>query len=233
MTAERGVVVTGGAGALGRAVVAAFEAQGARVAVIDVSDEVMTAAFAERAAANLYLAADLTSRERCAHAVETIGRQFGRIDVLCNVAGGFLMGEPVHATSDKTWDFLFDLDARSVLNMVSAVVPVMLAGGGGKIVNVAARAGLEGQANMGAYTASKAAVLRITEAMAKELREQHINVNCVMPSLIDTPRNRADMPDADYSKWVAPADIASVISFLASDAARSVHGAAIPVDGLS
>ncbi len=233
MSADRGVIVTGGAGVLGQAVVAYFERQGARVAVIDVSDKVIDAAFEQRTPGNVYIAADLTSRESCGVAVDAIKRGLGRIDVLCNVAGGFMMGDPVHTTSEKTWDFLFDLNARSVVNMAAAVVPVMLAAGSGKIINVAARAGLEGQANMGAYTASKAAVLRITEAMGKELREQHINVNCVMPSLIDTPRNRADMPDADYSKWVAPADIANVIGFLASSEASCINGVGIPVDGLS
>jgi NAD(P)-dependent dehydrogenase (short-subunit alcohol dehydrogenase family) len=143
------------------------------------------------------------------------------------------MGDPVHATSDKTWDFLFDLNTRSVLNTAAAVVPIMLEKGSGKVVNVSARAGLAGAAAMGTYTASKAAVMRLTESMALELREQGVNVNAVMPSLIDTPRNRADMPDADHSKWVRPADIAEVIGYLASPAACAVHGACVPVDGLS
>jgi len=109
----------------------------------------------------------------------------------------------------------------------------MLAGGGGKIVNVGAGAGQKGVAQMGAYSASKSAVIRITEAMAGELREQNINVNCVLPSIIDTPPNRAAMPDADPKKWVAPGDLAAVITFLCSEQARAVHGVALPVVGLS
>ena len=227
------VIVTGGAGALGRAVVTHFEDAGARVAVIDYSDELLSESFPAQKEANLYVAADLTSREACAGAVATITDAFGGIDVLANIAGGFAMGDPVHETSDETWNFLFDLNTRSVMNMAAAVVPTMVAAGHGKIVNVAARAALAGVGTMGAYTASKAAVMRLTESMAQELRGQGINVNCIMPSMIDTPRNRADMPDADFSQWVAPADLASVVGFLASDAARAVHGAAVAVDGLS
>jgi NAD(P)-dependent dehydrogenase (short-subunit alcohol dehydrogenase family) len=159
--------------------------------------------------------------------------RFGRIDVLCNLAGGFRMGDAVHDTPAATWDFLFDLNARTVLHMAQAVVPHMIERGGGKVVNVGAFAAQKGAAQMGAYIASKSAVIRLTEAMAAELRELNINVNCVLPTVIDTPENRAAMPDADPAHWVAPRDLASVIAFLASDAARAVHGAALPVTGLT
>jgi len=168
-----------------------------------------------------------------AAAVERITRRIGPIGVLCNVAGGFRMGEAVHETSDATWDFLLDLNVRSVLHTARAVVPGMLAAGGGAIINVGAAAALRGGAMMGAYAASKSAVARLTESMASELRERGINVNCVLPTILDTPPNRADMPKADPSRWVAPADLAAVIAFLASPAASAVHGASIPVSGLS
>ena len=159
--------------------------------------------------------------------------RFGRIDALCNIAGGFRMGDAVHETSDEDWSFLFEINTRTVLNAARAVVPHMIAAGGGKIVNIGAFAAQNGVAQMGAYTASKGAVIRMTEAMAGELRDKNINVNCVLPTIIDTPENRAAMPKADPAKWVAPADLANVIVFLASDAARAVHGAALPVTGLS
>ncbi len=159
--------------------------------------------------------------------------RFGRIDVLCNIAGGFRMGEAVHETSDANWNFLFDLNARTVLHAVRAVVPRMIEGGGGKVVSVAAAAGLKGEAHKGAYCASKSVVIRLTEAMAAELREKGINVNCVLPTIIDTPDNRAAMPGADPARWVSPQDLANAILFLSSDAARAVHGAALPVSGLS
>ena len=154
------------------------------------------------------------------------------VDVLCNIAGGFRMGEAVHETSDATWDFLFDLNARSVLHAVRAVVPHMLERGRGRIVNVGAVSAGRAEPNKGAYNASKTTVIRLTETMAAELRERGINVNCVLPSTLDTPDNRAAMPDADPSRWVPLADLAAVMVFLASDAARSVHGAAVPVTGL-
>ena len=165
--------------------------------------------------------------------VQAAMKKLDRVDVLCNIAGGFRMGAPVHETSDKDWNFLFDLNVRTVLNMSRAVVPMMLKAGGGKIVNVGAFAAQKGAANMGAYIASKAAVIRLTESMAAELREKNINVNCVLPTIIDTPANRAAMPDADPRRWVAPEALADVIAFLCSDAARAIHGAALPVTGLS
>ena len=109
----------------------------------------------------------------------------------------------------------------------------MIAAGGGKIVTVGAASAQRGLAGMGAYTASKSATIRLTEAMSAELREQRVNVNCVLPTTIDTPENRAAMPEADPARWVAPVALADVIGFLASDAARAVHGSALPVPGLS
>lgn len=225
----KSVVVTGAAGALGQAVFAYFAERGASVIALDYSDDLLDSAFSERASGHQYLSVDLTSRQSC----EEVMGALASVNVLCNIAGGFMMGEAVHETSDKTWDFLMNLNTRSIINTSSVVVPKMLEQGGGRIVNVAAKAATQGIAAMGVYTASKAAVMRLTEAMAAELREQNINVNCIMPGTIDTPRNRQDMPDADHSKWVPPSQLASVVGFLASDAAVAVHGAAVPVDGLS
>lgn len=233
MFSDTVVVVTGAAGALGKAVFEHFSALGARVAALDYSEELLAVAFPEQVAPHSYQAVDLTKKESCKLALEETISAFGRVDVLCNVAGGFLMGESVHETSDETWDFLMNLNTRSIVNTGSVIVPQMQRQGGGKIINIAARAATQGFAQMGVYTASKAAVMRLTEAMAAELREDNINVNCIMPGTIDTARNRQDMPDADHSKWVPTTQLASVIGFLASDAAIAVHGAAIPVDGLS
>jgi NAD(P)-dependent dehydrogenase (short-subunit alcohol dehydrogenase family) len=143
------------------------------------------------------------------------------------------MGEVVHETTDSTWDFLFDINARTLVNIARAVVPHMIERGGGKIVTVGAFAAQKGVARMGAYCASKSGVIRLTEAMSAELREQNINVNCVLPTIIDTPDNRAAMPDADPDRWVSPQALAEVIAFLGSDTAHAVHGAALPVSGLS
>lgn len=234
MFTDKVIVVTGAAGGLGQSIAAYFKKTGAKLALLDYSEELLRKAFVNSNQEDeILLACDLTSRESTAHAFSKIVGHFGRIDVLANIAGGFMMGEPVHETTDATWNFLLDLNARSIVNTASATVPVMLKQGGGKIINVSAASSQKGVAHIGAYIASKSAVLRLTESMADELRENNINVNCIMPSIIDTPNNRQGMPGADYSKWVKPKDLASVVGFLASDASIAVHGAGVPVVGLS
>lgn len=230
--AERTVVVTGAAGHLGKAVVANFAAQGAQLVLLDRQQAALDATFGELPNC-VRIAADLLDPAQIDVAVAAAVERFGRIDVLCHIAGGFRMGKPVHEVSDADWDFLFDINPRTLRNIARAVVPGMIARRGGKIVTVGAFAAQRGAANMGAYTAAKSATIRLTEAMSTELREHGINVNCVLPTIIDTPDNRASMPAADPSRWVAPAALADVIAFLASEAARAVHGAAIPVSGLS
>lgn len=232
-TAQRTVMVTGAAGNLGQAVAAAFASQGARLVLIDRQLELLRLAFGEDSDDRQLLAADLLDGPQVAAAVDAAVARFGRIDVLCNLAGGFRMGEAVHETAPGTWDFLLDINAGTLLNTARAVVPHMLQSGGGKIVNVGAHAAHKGMAQMGAYCAAKSAVIRLTEAMAAELRVKNINVNCVLPTIINTPENRAAMPAADPGLWVEPKDLASVIVFLASDSAKAVHGAALPVTGLS
>jgi NAD(P)-dependent dehydrogenase (short-subunit alcohol dehydrogenase family) len=224
----RTVMLTGAAGNVGRAVATAFAEAGDRLVLLDLKPGALPDNDRQ-----LYLAANLVDAQSVQAAVDQAVQRFKRVDVLCNIAGAFRMGSPVHETSDKDWNFLFDVNARTVLNMSRAVVPVMLKAGGGKIVNIGAFAAQRGAAQMGAYVASKSAVIRLTETMAAELREKNINVNCVLPTLIDTPENRAAMPDADPRRWVAPQALAEVILFLASDAARAIHGAALPVTGLS
>lgn len=230
---NRTVIVTGAAGNLGRAVAAAFADQGANLVLVDLNREGLAKSFGAEDDRRLFAPTNLLDQAQVDALAKKAFERFKRIDVLCNLAGGFRMGESVHETSDKTWNFLFDLNARTLLHAVRAVVPHMLAGGGGKIVNVGAFAAQKGVAAMGAYLASKSVVIRLTESMAAELREKNINVNCVLPTIIDTPENRAAMPGADPARWVAPQDLANVIAFLASDAARAVHGAAVPVTGLS
>jgi len=211
---EKIVLITGAKGNLGKALSEAFEKLGGKVVPVD-------------------LPTNLLDQAQVDAVVQKAMQDFRHIDVLCNIAGGFRMGKPVHETTDADWNFLMDLNARTVLHTARAVVPHMIAAGGGKIVNVGAFAAQKGAANMGAYIASKSAVMRLTETMAAELREKNINVNCVLPTVIDTPANRADMPKADPKRWVAPADLANVILFLCSDEARAIHGATLPVTGLS
>lgn len=227
------VMITGAAGNLGQAVAATFAAAGASLVLVDLNAAVLADRYQREQAPHVCLAADLTDPVSIRAAAVEAGQRFGRIDALCNIAGGFRMGECVHETSAQTWALMMNMNVMTMLNTVQAVVPLMLAAGSGKIVNIGAGAGQKGQGQMGAYSAAKSAVIRLTESMAAELREKHINVNCVLPSIIDTPQNRADMPDADPARWVAPTDLAKTILFLCSEDSRAIHGAALPITGLS
>lgn len=229
-TPQQTVLITGAAGQLGAAVASAFQQRGARLVLLDRDAGALQRRFGAIADAVL-VEVDLLDRAQVAARVAEALAHVGRVHTLCHVAGGFRMGEKVHETSGQTWDFLLGLNAGSLLHIAAAVVPHLIAQGGGQIVTVGAAAALKGGADMGAYAASKAALIRLTESMSAELRDQGINVNCVLPSIIDTPDNRTSMPGADVSRWVAPEALADVITFLASDAARAIHGAAIPVTG--
>jgi len=218
------IVVTGAFGALGGAVVEAASAAGARVAAVDRSAEAPPAL----AAAGVYGGVDLGDAAAAAAVFERIGAEVGGIDALVNVAGTFRW-ETVEAGSLDTWDLLYAVNLRTAVAASRAALPLL--GGGGRIVNIGAAAAARAGAGMGAYAASKAGVARLTEALAEELKDRAITVNAVLPSIIDTAQNRADMPDADFARWVAPADLAAVIVFLLSDAARAITGASIPVTG--
>jgi NAD(P)-dependent dehydrogenase (short-subunit alcohol dehydrogenase family) len=228
----RVVVVTGAAGNLGSAVARAFEAAGAKLTLVDRADGRLRRLLPDMADSPNYFFAnsiDLTDAESVQRMVDGTIKHFGRIDVLVNTAGGYRAGTPVHEMPIKTWDSMLNLNALSVLLASRAVIPQMLRQGHGKIISVAARAGERGRANMAAYSVSKSAVMRLTESMAAELKDTGINVNCLLPSIMDTPANRQAMPNADYSRWVKPETIAEIMLFLASASARALNGASIPV----
>ena len=233
MFSNKVVLVTGAAGGLGSAVCHFFKKMDAEVIAVDLELSLLETVFGSDKKDFFLFSVDLTERDQTRSVFERILIDHDRIDIVCNIAGGFSMGEPVHEMSDSKWDFLFDLNLKSILHTSSVLVPNMIKNGGGKIVNVGARAALSGVSNMGAYTASKSAVIRITESMAAELRNENINVNCILPGVINTPTNREQMPDADFSSWVDPSQIAEVIGFLCSEKSISVNGASIPVYGRS
>jgi len=202
--------------------------------LIDRTPERLPQLFPDLAGSSNHLFApptDVTDPNSVKAAIEATITRFGRIDALVNTAGGYRAGTPLHETSLGDWEFMLNLNARSVFVMCQAVIPQMLRQNYGRIINISSRAALGGDAYHAAYSVSKTAVVRLTESMAAELKEYGININCVMPGLIDTPQNRAAIPDADFSRWVAPEAIADVILFLACDGARAINGAAIPVYG--
>ncbi|HSF82376.1 MAG TPA: SDR family NAD(P)-dependent oxidoreductase [Anaerolineales bacterium] len=229
-------IITGAMGNLGAATVQIFQKAGAKIALVDRLEGRLQAKFLELAGSQNFFFAegiDLTNTESVTRMVNAVLVRFGKIDVLVNTAGGFRGGKPVHETPLASWEYLINLNARTTLVACQAIVPQMISQNSGKIINVAARAALGGNANMGAYSASKAAVIRVTESLSAELKKYNINVNCIIPGTIDTPQNREAMPSSDFSRWVAPDKLAEVILFLASPAASAIHGAAIPVFGLS
>jgi NAD(P)-dependent dehydrogenase (short-subunit alcohol dehydrogenase family) len=216
----RTVVITGALGGLGRTVCAVAEAQGARVIRLDIArDENLPDCYA----------VDLTN----ADATRELIQSFGPFDSLVNLAGGFAMGTESWDSSDEQWDLMFSLNVSTMRNAIKAAVPVLLEQQEGSIVNVGAFGAREGQGLMGAYCASKAVVMRLTETLAEELKTKGINVNAVLPTVIDTDANRSAMPENNPADWVSPDDLANVICFLLSPAAKAVHGALLPVRGLS
>ncbi|WP_313103523.1 SDR family NAD(P)-dependent oxidoreductase [Brevundimonas sp.] len=221
---QRVVAITGGHGVLGKAVVEAALAQGLKVAVIDhASGHAVPEGVLEVGGV------DLTDATAAKTAIEAVAAHFGQLDGLLNIAGGFVW-QAIEGGDDE-WGRMFALNLTTALNASRAALPHLKASPEGRIVNVGANGALKAAYGMGAYAASKSAVHRLTEALAEELKSSTVTVNAVLPSIIDTAANRADMPDADPAKWVAPADLATTILFLASPEARAITGALLPVTG--
>jgi 3-oxoacyl-[acyl-carrier protein] reductase len=219
------VVVTGALGALGKVVVETALARGAHVAGLDhAPSQIPTTA------TRIELGGvDLSDAAQAKKAIDAVAAHFGRCDVLINIAGGFAF-ESVAEGDPKTWQRMYALNVLTALNASRSAIPHLTASPSARIVNIGAMGALQAGAGMGAYAASKAGVHRLTEALAAEWKGK-ITVNAVLPSIIDTPANRASMPKADFSKWVTPQELAEVILFLASDAASAVTGALLPVSG--
>jgi NAD(P)-dependent dehydrogenase (short-subunit alcohol dehydrogenase family) len=220
----RSIIVTGGFGVLGHAVADAFAKQEDRVARIDFAPSAAVAL-----AGSLDIGGvDLTSADATQAALDKVVDAHGGIDVLVNVAGGFTW-ETLEEGSLDSWARMQAMNLMTNATITKLALPALKAAAQGRIVNIGAGAAVKAGMGMGAYTASKAGVHKLTEALAEELAGTGVTVNAVLPSIIDTPTNRADMPDADFSQWVLPQAIADVILFLASPAARAVTGALIPV----
>ncbi len=219
------ILVTGASGALGRVVAEAALRRGARVAGVDHANSGST-----DTAEHIELGGvDLSDAVQANKAIDTVAARFGRLDVLINIAGAFSF-ETVAEGDPNTWQRLHAINVLTALNAARAAIPHLLASGAGRIVNIGAMGALQASAGMGPYAASKAGVHRLTEALAAELKGK-VTVNAVLPSTIDTPANRAAMPDADFAKWVTADELAGVILFLAGDDAGAVTGALLPVAG--
>jgi NAD(P)-dependent dehydrogenase (short-subunit alcohol dehydrogenase family) len=219
------VVVTGALGALGKVVAEEALARGAHVAGVDHAASQMPPTENRIEFGGV----DLSDAAAAKKAIDAVAAHFGRIDALINIAGGFAF-ETVAGGDPKTWQRMYALNVLTALNASRSALGHLAASSAGRIVNVGAMGALQAGSGMGAYAASKAGVHRLTEALAAEWKGK-ITVNAVLPSTIDTPANRASMPQADFGKWVKPQELAEVILFLVSDGASAINGALIPVSG--
>ncbi|AVA15998.1 SDR family NAD(P)-dependent oxidoreductase [Sphingopyxis sp. MG] len=221
---QRSIIITGAFGFLGSAVSAAFARDGCAVAQVDFA----AAPASADSSAVLFGGIDLSRHGSAEHVVGEIMRVHGGIDVVINIAGGFLWETIADGTIDS-WKRMFEMNALSAFAMCSAVLPALRSRPGARIINVGSASAVHAASGMAPYAASKAAVHRLTESLAAELADDDITVNAILPGIIDTPGNRAAMPDADHGKWVTAGSIVEVIQFLASPAARAITGALIPV----
>jgi NAD(P)-dependent dehydrogenase (short-subunit alcohol dehydrogenase family) len=221
------LVVTGSDGDLGQAVAATLSGYGARLALLSHSQ---TAASAQPAGSLHFGGIDLTVEEAARSVMQRVAKEAGRLDGLINVAGGFRW-EKLSEGTLESWDAMYKLNLRTAVASCQAALPFLLQSGRGRIVNVGAMSAVKAATGMGAYAASKAGIAQLTAALADELKDRHVTVNAILPSILDTPKNRRDMPQADFTRWVKPAEAAEVIAFLVSDEARAVTGALIPVAG--
>ena len=220
------IVVTGAFGQLGAAVSEEVKRLGGKVALLDLLDK-------KSPDSDPSWSVDLTSYPQARDTMEAIFKNYGVIDGLVNVAGGFTWQTLEKSAALAEWEQMFAMNVSTCVHASKAVLPYLLRRGGGRIVNISAAGSAKAAAGMGAYAASKSGVARFTEALACELKDKKITVNAVLPGVIDTPRNREDMPGGDFSAWVSLEDIARVIGFLLSDAASGITGALVPVTGRS
>jgi NAD(P)-dependent dehydrogenase (short-subunit alcohol dehydrogenase family) len=228
---DQAIVITGAFGSLGAATARAALKLGARVALIGRAAQAPAGLAAEFGTGAIVLpGVELANEAEAASAIDTAQTRLKGLDVLINTAGTFRW-QTVADGSPSTWELLFKSNLQSAVNACHAAIPHLRRSRAGRIVNIGAYAALKAGAGMGAYAASKAGVHRLTESLAAELKDAGITANAVLPSVIDTPANRADMPKADFSTWVTTESLANIILFLASQEAQPITGVLLPVTG--
>ncbi|MFN8458830.1 MAG: SDR family NAD(P)-dependent oxidoreductase [Anaerolineae bacterium] len=234
MVDKKVVIISGASGGLGETVSRVFYEAGAKVVLVGTRLEGVQALAAQLGEERtLPLAANLVDSADAESVVAAALERFGQVDILLNLAGGFAGGSPLSESSDDDLNKMLDINLRTTYNLCRAAVKPMMAQQWGRIVNTASRDALHARPNYSAYAISKAAVLRLTEALAAEVQNSNITVNAILPGTIDTAANRKSTPNADFSKWVKPAEIAATLLFLAGEGAAAINGAAVPLFGKS
>lgn len=227
------VLITGGTGALGRAVAQAFGTSNATTVVTYIIEEEREDVKSKIKTIAELVKADITKEDQAKKLVSHVIKTYDRIDVLVNVVGGYLGGKTVAELDETEWDKMMSMNLKSAFLISKHVIPLMVASKHGKIVHISSRTGLKSDGYDSAYSASKSGLIRLVESISEEVKEHNINVNCILPSTIDTEANRNAMPNSDSSKWVKTEDLANLVLFLCSDEAKVINGAAIPAYGLA
>ena len=230
---NRIVLITGGTGALGRAITKAFLSSGATVISSYIVDREIDQLEAQIKSVAHLIKADIGKEEEVKKLVSSVLDKYGQINILVNVVGGYIGGKSVTELDEKEWDLMMNMNLKSAFLISKNVIPQMISSKNGKIIHISSRSGLKSSGYDSAYAASKSGLIRLVESLSEEAKELHINVNCIMPSTIDTEANRIAMPDADHSIWVKPQDLANIVLFLCSEDAKAITGAAIPTYGLA
>ena len=222
-------IISGATGGLGQTVSQLFHQAGAQLVLVGSRPKTVEALAADLGGRRILpVAANLVEPAEAERVVALALKEYGRVDILLNLAGGFDGGDPVHRANEAILRKMFDINLHITYNLCRAAVKPMIAQKWGRVVNTGSRDSLKGRANFSAYAMSKAALLRLTESMAAELKEYHITVNAILPGMIDTEANRKAMPKGDFEKWVKPATIADTLLFLVSEK-TAITGAAIPM----
>jgi NAD(P)-dependent dehydrogenase (short-subunit alcohol dehydrogenase family) len=230
---NRVVLVTGGTGALGRAVTKAFITSNAKLISSYVVDREVGQLEEQIKSAVRLIKADIGKEDEVKKLVSSILGNYGQIHILVNIVGGYIGGKSVAELDEKEWDLMMNMNLKSAFLMSKNVIPQMISSKNGKIVHVSSRSGLKSTGYDSAYAASKSGLIRLVESLSEEVKDLNINVNCIMPSTIDTEANRIAMPNADHNKWVKPPDLANVVLFLCSEEGKAITGAAVPTYGLA
>lgn len=230
---ERVILLTGGTGALGSAVTKVFSRCNAKVISTYVNNPKIEGLEEHVNSRIELIRADLGKEDQVKNLVSHVLKKYSEIHILVNVVGGYLGGKSVVELDEKEWDLMMTMNLKSAFLISKHVIPKMISSKAGKIVHVSSISGLKSTGYDSAYSASKAGLIRFVESLSEEVKQFNINVNCIMPSIIDTLQNRRTMPNADFSKWVQLQDIANLILFLCSEESKAIMGSAIPIRGLA
>jgi NAD(P)-dependent dehydrogenase (short-subunit alcohol dehydrogenase family) len=226
------VLITGGTGALGGMLVKKFLNSGA-VTISSFQNEKDAEKLKIENSKVELIELNILHEEQLLERIPKLVKKFGTIDILVNVVGGYLGGKNTNDLSEAEWDKMMNLNLKSAFLISKHVIPVMVSGVGGKIVHISSRTGQKSEGGDSAYAASKAGLIRFVESAAQEFKDSGININCILPTTIDTDANRKAMPNSEFSKWLSTEDLANVILFLCSSGARVINGSAIPTNGLT